>query len=284
MRMRQCKRKRTGDRPVRDPDRRIRRGPLADDAIQHARRDPAGNGARGSSASPSSTARPSSGRMGFRRLRERALGRPAPCSAAASRPATSSSLVADNERFVELFWARGARRDRPRAARAAAAARAPAQAARGIGAVCERLGLRSTPPPSTASTRFAAREGDPADAARLRERLVVAGAPAARWRTWRPLRPAPDDLAFIQYSLGLHRRAEGRAADPPQRLREPRLDLRRGRLLRPRRHPELDAAVARHGPDRLSPQHARLRRRATRSCAPSCSRAGRCSGSTSRAG
>ena len=191
----------------------------------------------------------------FRRLRQRALGVLGALQRRGLGPGDKVVLyVADNERFVELFWAcvLGGIVPVPLAPGAAA------EHLRKLWAVFGQLERASVCIDAPALERFEAFAADRGRAGRRRP-AARAGHPfrCARGRG-RP-RPAASGRArparLHPVFLGLDRRPQGRAADASQPLREHRLDQRGGRVFRSRRHAELDAAVPRHGTDRLSPQH-----------------------------
>ena len=200
--MTQCKRKRTGDRPVRDPDRgTTARGPLQMTRFQTldeilpaaARQDRRITFIDGETQQRA---------MSFRRLRERALGRLGALQRRGLAAGDKLVLyVADNERFIELFWAAVLGGIVP----VPLAPGGTPEQLRKLGAVRAQLRGPWVAIDAAALERFdalAAQEGAPADAARLRERLVPAdaGEPCGEPGLTRPLRP--EDLAFIQYSSG----------------------------------------------------------------------------------
>jgi acyl-CoA synthetase (AMP-forming)/AMP-acid ligase II len=138
----------------------------------------------------------------FRRLRQRALGVLGALQRRGLGPGHKVVLyVADNERFVELFWAcvLGGIVPVPLAPGAAA------EHLRKLFAVFEQLERAAVCIDASALERFeafAAAEAAPADAGRLRERAILAGALEVDGEPGRPHPAAPDRLAFIQYSSG----------------------------------------------------------------------------------
>ena len=140
--------------------------------------------------------------MSFRRLRERAI---AALGALQRRGLVAGDklvlYLADNERFVEMFWAAvlGGIVPVPLAPGSAP------EHLRKLRAVWTQLRSAWVAIDAAALERFdalAANEGDPADAGRLRERLVAAAAPAGDGAPGAAHPARPEDLAFIQYSSG----------------------------------------------------------------------------------
>jgi len=138
----------------------------------------------------------------FRRLRQRALGVLGALQRRGLGPGDKVVLyVADNERFVELFWAcvLGGIVPVPLAPGAAA------EHLRKLWAVfgqLERASVCIDAPALERFEAFAAAEGAPVDAGRLRERAILSGALEVEGDPGRPHPAEPDRLAFIQYSSG----------------------------------------------------------------------------------
>ena len=140
--------------------------------------------------------------MTFARLRQRAFGTLGALQRRGLGPGDKLVLyVADNERFVELFWA------------ALFGGIVPVPLAPGgtpehlrkLRAVVAQLERAWVAIDAAALERFdacAAGDGAAADAARLRERLVVSDSLAVDGAAGVAHRATPDTLAFIQYSSG----------------------------------------------------------------------------------
>ena len=208
MRMTQCKRKRTGDRAVRDSEsRKTAREPPVDDAIQHARRDPAGSGARGSSDHIHRRREPAAGAelSPSAPARHRRARRPA---APRSRRRRQGGALRRRQRALRrAVLGLRARRHRAGAARARRHGRAPAQALGGVRAARARLGLhrrdlaralrfvrrerrrgRSTPPGCAPVRSFPARSRSTASpAGRIRPSPIAS--PSSSIRRARPAIP-----------------------------------------------------------------------------------------------
>jgi len=140
--------------------------------------------------------------LSFRRLRQRALAVLGALQRRGLGAGDKAVLyVADNERFVELFWACVLGGIVP----VPLAPGGTAEHLRKLWAVFAQLGQAWVCIDATSLERFdafAAGEGAAIDAARLRARLVVPAALEVDGEPGRPHPAEPDRLAFIQYSSG----------------------------------------------------------------------------------
>src|SRR4051812_4435695 len=140
--------------------------------------------------------------LSFRRLRQRAIATLGALQRRGLRADDTLVLyVADNERFVELFWACVLGGIVP----VPLAAGGTAEHLRKLGAVfnqLERAWACIDAPSLERLENFAASGEASIDVALLRARLVVPGALEGDGPSGRPHPAEPDRLAFIQYSSG----------------------------------------------------------------------------------
>ena len=107
---------------------------------------------------------------------------------------------------------------------------------------------------------FASRHSDGSRAGRMKSKTVFIDRIDDISRPGKPHAAVPDDIAFVQYFVGLDQRAERRGAHPPQPANEYCRHRARHQPDRIGQRVELDAADARHGIDRLSPDAVRHER------------------------